>query len=215
MQHSWGRGQGPGVGSGWQEAALKFCVPFWLAGSLYPWGLQCLLGAYTHLEVQSLSSLSCVRRDTGSEDTGQHRNARSPRRWWSCSSPQKFLNLVGKRKGLRVLELPIQPLLLPLPAHSWAKQETRLGCLPGPRLGQEVQETSEKDPPQHRRRLLRNPWEGKINPAPAEQSPRGGRDWNCVYSPAWPSVALTGFTELRPRSFIRKDSAASVRTHSK
>lgn len=70
-----------------------------------------------------------------------------------------------------MLELPTPPLLQPLPDHSPAKQETGLGYLPGLLLGQKVQETSEKDPLQHRRKLLRNPWEGKINPGPIALSP--------------------------------------------
>lgn len=74
-----------------------------------------------------------------------------------------------------MLELPIPPLLQPLPDHSPAKQETRLGYLPVLRLGQEAQETSEKDPLEHKKRLLRNPWEGKINPALATLPPTGGK----------------------------------------
>lgn len=81
-----------------------------------------------------------------------------------ASSPHRFLKLAGGEKDLRVLELPTPPLLQPLPNHSPTKQETGLGYLPRLLLGQEVQETSEKDPLQHRRRLLRNPGEGKINP---------------------------------------------------
>ena len=111
-----------------------------------------------------------------------------------------------------MLELPTHPLLLPLPAHNPAKQETRLGSLPRPRLGQEAQEMSEKDPLQYRRRLLRTPWEGEINPAPAELFPRGGKDWSCLYSPAGSSVGLEECTESRPRSFMRRDNAISVKT---
>lgn len=55
-------------------------------------------------------------------------------------------------------ELPFPCLPQPLPA---CKQEARLGSLPGPRLGQEAEETSVEDSPQHRKGLLRNSWEGK------------------------------------------------------
>lgn len=152
--------------------------------------MQYVCWGHTRTE-DSLHNLSFVRRETKSGDPKQHRNAKVPEGDSSVLALIDFLTWLEREKGLRVLELPAPPLLQPLPTHSPAKQEIRPGSLPGPRLGQEPQETSEKDRLQHRRRLLRNPWEGKINPAPAEFSPRGGKYLTCLHSLAWSSMGLT------------------------